>query len=418
MAVKKDDARYAYNLVKRICTEVGPGVPCSEQERKRALIIKSEMENIIGAKSVAIEGFTCAPNAFLGWFKLAIFILSISLMFHFLSTRIIPSFAFSFSIVSFILALSVIVIWICEFVLYYEFIDPLFKKKSSLNIVGSIKPEGSKKIEKILIFAGHHDSALEFNWLKYLKYAYYPAIGIMMIGIMAIAIFSGLYCLGTITGNSVLIEHGTINLPIFLCLIVPAFLLALFFTGTDKNGGTVPGAADNLSASAVTLAIGRILMRQPELIPANTEVRLISFGSEEAGLRGSSRYVARHLQELLDHDACLCNMETISDPVITILKSDCNGVVKNSPEIVAELKEAADNAGVPSRVKPFPFGGGGTDTAPFSRAGLKSACLLPFKIPQQMIKFYHQSSDDYTVLTIEPLLNTLKVAIEWMKIKC
>lgn len=417
MEVKKDDARYAYNIVKQICTEIGPGAPCTEQERKRAFIIKEEMEKIVGPRSVSVEGFTCAPKAFLGWFKPGIFIASLSLLFHFLATRFFPSYTFSFSIISFILALLVIVIWICEFVLYYEFIDPLFKQKSSLNIIGSIKPKGAKKTEKILIFAGHHDSALEFTWLKYLKYGYYPAIGIMMAGILAIAVFTGLHCLGTLTENTALIKWGTISLPLFLCLIIPAFFLALFFTGTDKNGGTVPGAADNLSASAVTLAIGRILKRHPELIPANTEIRLISFGSEEAGLRGSSRYVTRHLQELLDHDACLCNLETISDPVITILKSDCNGMVKNNPEIVAELEEAANRAGVPSKVKPFPFGGGGTDTAPFSRAGLKSACLLPFKIPQQMIQFYHQSSDDYTVLSIEPLLNTIKVAIEWLKIK-
>jgi hypothetical protein len=50
-----------------------------------------------------------------------------------------------------------------------------------------------------------------------------------------------------------------------------------------------------------------------------------------------------------------------------------------------------------------------------NRAGLKATTLLPFKVPQQMMAFYHQKWDGPEVLTIEPLLNVLKLSVEWVR---
>jgi hypothetical protein len=64
-------------------------------------------------------------------------------------------------------------------------------------------------------------------------------------------------------------------------------------------------------------------------------------------------------------------------------------------------------------VKPAHLGIG-TDATPFSQAGLKATTLLPFKVPQQQVAFYHQRRDTPDVLTIEPLLNVLKLTFEWI----
>ena len=74
---------------------------------------------------------------------------------------------------------------------------------------------------------------------------------------------------------------------------------------------------------------------------------------------------------------------------------------------------AAARAGVPFNVRPATLGTG-TDASPFSQAGLKATTLLPFKFPQQMVAFYHQKWDSPDVLTMEPLLNVLKVALAWV----
>ncbi|MHA1341494.1 MAG: M28 family peptidase [Promethearchaeota archaeon] len=92
------------------------------------------------------------------------------------------------------------------------------------------------------------------------------------------------------------------------------FIFAFFFTGTYKNGGTVPGATDNLTSVAISIALGRIIRKHPELIPKNTEIRVISFGSEEAAVRGSTNYVKTHLNELKKNDLMVLNFESICDP--------------------------------------------------------------------------------------------------------
>ena len=60
------DAPYAYDLVKPICTEVGPGLPRTPQERARAAIIQKELASHLGAEIVFVAEFTLAPGAFLG----------------------------------------------------------------------------------------------------------------------------------------------------------------------------------------------------------------------------------------------------------------------------------------------------------------------------------------------------------------
>jgi hypothetical protein len=66
------------------------------------------------------------------------------------------------------------------------------------------------------------------------------------------------------------------------------------------------------------------------------------------------------------------------------------------------------------RVQPA-FLGNASDAGPFSRAGLKATTLNSFKFPQQMVAFYHQKRDTPEVLTIEPLLNVLKLTLEWVR---
>jgi len=92
-----------------------------------------------------------------------------------------------------------------------------------------------------------------------------------------------------------------------------------------------------------------------------------------------------------------------------------NGRVKNSPEIVETVIAAAKRAGVPYKVKPYPFSG--SDAGSFSQANLKATTLLPFKIPQQFVAFYHQKWDRPEILTKEPLLNVLKLTFEWIRMR-
>lgn len=362
--VTNDDARYAFDIVEAICTEVGPGLPGSAQERERAAFLEKELEAHLGAGNVTVEEFTVAPGACLGSFPISALCVLVAAMLNVstghltgISPRVTATAALAFSII----AASLFVL---EFVLSIEVVDPLFGKKRSVNVIGTLRRPGSGAVKRLLMVSGHHDSAPANTWLALLGYG--------------------------------------------------AVIVGVFFTHGRTGGGIVPGAVDNLAASALAVALSRFLVMHPADIPADTEVRFVSFGSEEAGLRGSRRYVERHRDELRRLDARLLNFETVAHPEIAILTSDVNGTVRNAPEMVTSVVAAAERAGVPYKVKSA-VPGVATDAGPFSRAGLKAATLLPFRMPRQLVAFYHQKGDGPAVLTAEPLSNVLKLAVEWIR---
>jgi Peptidase family M28 len=412
--ITSDDAHYAFDIVKTICTEVGPGLPGSSQERERAAIIEKELESHLGAGNVVVEEFTVAPGAFLGslpisaLFTLIAALLNISMgRFTGISPRVTAMAALAFSVIS-------VMLFILEYIKYFEFVDPFFKKKQSVNVIGTLRKPGTRNVKRLLILSGHHDSALENTWFRFLGYGFYITVPTIFIGFIAMLAMSIIQLAGMITGNAAIVRIGTLGWVMLAYPIVPSIIFAMFFNRGRKNGGTVPGAADNLAASALVVAMCRFLVNNPSYIPADTEIRFVSFGSEEAGLRGSRRYAERHLDDLKRLDARLLNYETVAHPEIAILTSDVNGV-KNSPEMVKSVVAAAERASVPYKVKSYPTGGGGSDAGPFSQAGLKATTLLPFKVPQQIVAFYHQKWDGPEILTIEPLLNVLKLSFEWIR---
>jgi hypothetical protein len=304
--------------------------------------------------------------------------------------------------------------FIFEFVLAFELFDPLFRKKKSVNVIGTLCKPGTKIVKRLLIISGHHDSAPENTWLRFLGYGFFFLLATFFIGYIIILVMSIIQLLGVIADNSSLVRTGTLRWIILVYPILPAVIFAIFFTRKGKNGGNVPGAADNLSASALSVAMCRFLVKNPSYIPADTEIRFISFGGEEAGFRGSRRYLKNHLDELRRLDARLLNIETVASPEVVLLTSDINSTVKNSPEMVKSVVAAAERAGIPFKVKPATLGTA-NDSGPFSNAGLKAITLLAFKIPQQMVAFYHQKWDNPDILTIEPLLNVLKLTFEWVR---
>jgi hypothetical protein len=409
-----DDARYALNIVKAICREVGPGLPGSAQEWERAAVIKNELETHLGVENVVVEEFTFAPEAFLSAYPISALSTIIAALLNIFMERLegISPWVIAIATMAFsIISVSVVIF---QFVFSFELVDTFFKKKQSINVIGTLRNPETRNVKRLLILSGHHDSAPENTWLRLLGYGFFVASVTWFIGLGTMLAMSVIQLTGTITGNADLVRIGTLGWVMLAYPIVPSVIFAMFFSRGGKDGGTVPGAADNLSASALSVAMCRFLVKNPSYIPADTEIRFISFGSEEAGLRGSRRYVERHLDELKRLNVRLLNFETVAHPEIAILTSDMSGTVKNSPAMVKSVVAAAERAQVPYKVKSA-FLGVANDSGPFSQAGLKAATLLPFKVPQQMVAFYHQKQDTPEILTIEPLLNVLKLAFEWVR---
>jgi hypothetical protein len=411
--ITTEDAQYAFDIVKAICTQVGPGQPGSSKERERAAMIKEELESHLGAGNVVVEEFTLAPGALLGSQLIGTFCMLIAALLNISTGRIMGVSPWVTVTAAFIFSISAVLLFILEFLAGFELLDPLFKKKGSVNVIGKLRKPGTQDVKRLLIISGHHDSALEFTWLRYTGYGFFILIITWMIALITVLVMCIIQITGLFTGNSDLVRIGTIGWVLFVYPIVPSVIYALFYARGRKNGGNVPGAADNLSACAIVLAMCRFLVENSAYIPDDTEICFITFGSEEAGVRGSRRYVQRHLDELKRLDVRLLNLETIAHPEVAILTSESNGTVKNSPEMVKSAIAAAQRAAVPYKVKPATLGMG-SDAGPFSKAGLKATTLLGFNI-QQQVAFYHQDRDTPEVLTIEPLLNVLKLTFEWIR---
>ncbi len=415
--ITDETAHDMFEFIKKICCDAGPGLPGTENERARGNIIKAEMETF--CDKVKQEEFELAPNAYLGWFKLGVVLSAIGFIFFHLSLLPIAPIWFAFG--SFLIAVLLFLMLYYEFILEREFVDVIYPKGTSRNIIGSIYSDSFKQgstmlpPKKIIILGSHYDSAYEFRWLKISKFGYYFAETILISSVVIFLIGSVLWFFSLLFGSP-LVWVRNFLWWVSITITPLAMFIGFTFLGSDKHGGTVPGALDNLSAVAATIAIGKKLKEHPELIPKDSEIRLIAFGAEEAGVRGSRAYVKQHLQELKSTDSYFLNFETLYNPEISIFKSDRNGTLPHDPGFVKLVAEAAKRAGIAYRVEAFAFGGGGTDCIPFSENKIKSSCIFGMRIPVDMVNFYHQSYDNYDIVNEDALKNAVKVGIETVRL--
>ncbi len=170
--ITSDDAHYAFEIVKTICTEVGPGLPASSQERERAAIIKKELESHLGVENVVFEEFTLAPGAFLGSLPLSALFMLIAALLNISTGRFAEISPWMTAIAALVFSILSIVLVVSEFILSFEFVDPLFQKKQSINVIGKLRKPGTTNVKRVLMLSGHHDSALENTWIRFLGYGF------------------------------------------------------------------------------------------------------------------------------------------------------------------------------------------------------------------------------------------------------
>ncbi|MFW9817996.1 MAG: M28 family metallopeptidase [Candidatus Thorarchaeota archaeon] len=417
LTILKEDADYMYNLVNRIVKEVGPRMPCSAQEADGSKVIKAELEQT--CDEVVIEPFTCNPKAFLGWIKIILIMTVASMLFYIFMQLVSNSLLIVFSLISFILTCTSFLIMWEEFFNYNEFIDPIFRKKTSQNIIGNF--ETNEELKKIIIFSSHIDSALQFNLLKLIGWGFIPLTFIGILTILTWLIISLI--------NLILILIGFLTLKgiffwvTFWLLIIgtPCFIGLFFFVPLGDKGNVVPGAVDNLSSCSVIVGLSRYIKDHKELIPNNTEIRLISFGCEESGLRGSRRYCAAHLRELEKYNTIVINLDGLETPDgFHIIEYEPTTRTRHSEEVFSKLQKAADSVGIGT--KSFGAGrvektvgrlSGGSDAASFSKANIKAGFLNSADWKHRS-SYYHQSNDTPDKIKPGTLENALKICIAFL----
>jgi len=405
---------YMHGFIKQICTVIGPRESGTAQEEQAGNFIEEELKKY--CEETRQEEYVSSPTAFLGFIRYGAILLIGAIVLYWLSLlrdlgilQISADLSLIFIVFTVGIAIFTNSYFIFEVMKYYELVDFMFPKKKSKNIVGTLNP--SEEIKHTIIFAGHHDSAYEFNIFYYLKTIGAITIFIGYIG----AIIFAIVCVIRIISLSLAVNWTVFFLIfgiLFLC-VIPLAIIYIFFHSYKP----VQGAFDNLSAVSVLLGIGKYLKENkdnPEIYPKHTQVQLVSFAGEEAGLRGSKRYLQAHYEELRNIGTILINLDGIGkkDNFI-IAKNELLIGAKHKKEIVEKLFEIAQNLKIGSVIGTLPFGA--TDAAAFSLKKLPATVIMAYPNKFRLPPYYHTRLDTPEVVDKEALGQALQICLEYLK---
>lgn len=387
----KECVNYCVKEIKYICKEVGGRESGSPAERKAQEHMADELRKY--TDSVELEEFDLHPKAFMGW----VIIVGLCMI----ASAIL--YNLGFALISLILTMVGAVCMIAEFLMYKEFLDPFFPKRTSANVIAIRKPEG--EVKRRIIFNGHCDSAYEWRYT-------YLGGGHLLVAVIAIAIVGLVVTLvceiaALATGHAMTaFEGGFWKIMGYVQLVwIPSYISILFFTHWKL---VVPGANDNLTGCVNAMAVMKYLSDNGIRFE-NTEVRAVLTGSEEAGLRGAKAYAKRHKEELLATETVVLGLDTFRDlKDLAVYDRDLSGTLKHDKQAKELVKNAASNCGLD-----LPYASiyiGACDAAAFTQIGVKATGFAAMDPTPP--RYYHTRLDSWELLEPEAIRTGIEVVTE------
>ncbi len=377
---------YTVREIKKICKNIGPRIAGSEQEHEAHKYIAKEMETC--CDEVAIEDFKLAPEAFMSWVRIDGALILLSILFAFLNL----------AIVSVILTGVAILFLFCEFLMYWEFYDCLFPKKTSHNTAGVRKASGEAK--QRIIFSGHVDSSHEWTYTRLGGAPLLFAVGGYGIVSMLYVLVSSILIVANAFSPEVLEVLKYIQIA-----CIPGAIAVMFFVNFKI---TVEGANDNLTGTMASVAIMKYL-EDNNIRFENTEVVALAAGSEESGLRGSRAYVKRHLDELKEIPTVFIGLETFRDyDSIAIYARDMTGTVKMDSRVCSLVKKGGELAGMD-----LPYSSvyvGASDGAAVQKLGVPAVTLAAMDPGPP--RYYHTRGDVAENMDMKTVEKCLDIALQ------
>ena len=377
---------YMVNEITHVCRDMKTRAPGTEGERETGAYMAGILEKDCGCKNVKTESFKLHPAAFYSYFYFSMTFDCLCAVFFF----ILPG-------LSVVFGAAALLIFLLQFVLYKQIIDPLFPERESVNVT-AVRP-CSGEVKRRIFLNGHIDAAWEFPLNYYFGGIVFETPGVM-------AIIGVLYYL-TISA-CVLCGAGAWTQTAGLCgLVFVPFFILVGFTYDPKR--VVDGANDNLTACFMGITVLRE-MEQLGVTLENTEVGVILTGSEEAGLRGAKAWSRAHKDDYKDVPTYIVSYDTIHDPrELMVNMKDLNSTVKSDQELGEMFLNAAKKAGVHCKKGAVPLLGGATDSAAFTQGGFRSIGITG--LSHRLEDYYHTRRDTYDNLNEEGLQNCYRATV-------
>lgn len=394
----KETMKYMMEGIKYICQTFKKRSPGSPSERKAQTFFSKELTQ--WADEVSVEDFTMHPGSFMGWIPGAGITSLLSVLFFWIRGE-----SAIFPIISVVLLLLAISCFLFQFLFYRRFVDFLFPKAISRNVMAVRKPSGETK--RRIIFCGHADAAHEWTFSLHGQMLTLAPVILGAIGGMFIVFaINAALVLQTLISGPVAMTGVWLGLGIFQLLLIPFFIAICFFINWNQ---IVDGANDNLTACYIAMGLLKD-MAEADFRYDNTEVCCLIVGSEEAGLRGSLAYAERHKQELLDIETVTITMDTMHEvEQLQVYTKGQTGTVHDSEAVGELIREAGLNSGIDMpRAGLYP---GAVDAEAFTRSGLFAAGFCG--VNHNPKTYYHTRKDTWDNINpkcIELSLNICKEA--------
>jgi putative aminopeptidase FrvX len=390
---KKQASEYIVSEISKVIDEFPKRDAGSKGERIAQEYIAEEMKGF--CDEVKSEDFDLKPRAFLGWVP----VVSISLLLGGLSYFVLP-------FVSIVLVCFALVMTYSQLITYKGWFDFLYKKETSVNVHGVIKPKG--EVKRRMIIGGHTDAPYEWPWLYrfgFLGFLIVPLVSIVgMVYLVGISIFNmidkGAFNVDVVQGGAAL-WLGVGMIPFVICWI-------MLYRFSNPNVIT-DGANDNLTAVFSGMAVGKKFSAEKL---QNTELIILQTGAEEAGLRGAKAFAKKYAEQFKDVPTGFLALETLREENhLALYSKDLNGTVKADEDMKNLVKAAGAELGIelPDLVVTL----GSTDAAAAQQAGIKSICLGGMNHTLQ--KYYHtrlDSKDNLCPKTLEKAYEIICVAVK------
>lgn len=392
--------KYMVDGIRYVCENFKERAPGTHSERKAQKFLKDELDQ--WADETEMEDFEVHPGTFFGWIPPAGIIGIVSVIFYWLTFKGVVTGS-ALAIIATVMAWFALSCLVFEFLFYREYVDFLFPKKTSRNVMARRKPTG--EVKRRIIFGGHTDAVKEWT---YSLHGGLPAlaavIGGSIGGLIGVCIFDVIWVIYSLAGGTYISAFWNV-MGIIQLILIPFFVAILFFI---NNKVIVDGANDNLSADYISMAVLKEMAEKDKRFE-NTEVCCLLSGSEEAGIRGAVAYAKAHQKELQEVETVFIALDTMREiEQLQIYTQGCTGTQKNSNAVAQLLYEAGVNCGI--ELKETDLYPGAVDAEGFSRYGIESVGFCG--VNHDPKTYYHTRLDTPDNISPECINLSLDICLE------